>query len=147
MKKNILTILIVSILLVTGCENKTEQLENKINELESQINDMSTSTTISTTTTESTTTSKKTTSTIKKSTNTTTISTTNSTTTTKKTCTYDTWIYWTDEDGKKHSGREVCENAKTRNECKYYDGNGKIIPKPEKFKIGPHPINSCPWEF
>ena len=70
----IFSIMIVSLIILTGCESKTDKLENKINELESQINDMSTSTTTSTTTTttiEFTTTSSSTKSTKKRTTTTT----------------------------------------------------------------------------
>lgn len=153
MKKLIFTIFFISLLLLTGCEDKPKTLNEEPSSTTSTTTSSTTteSTTTSITTKDSaTTTSNKTTSTTKKSTTTTTTTTsatTTSTTTTKKTCTYDTWITWVDEEGKTHSGREICKNAEKREDCKYEDGNGKEISKPKNFIIGPHPINKCPWEF
>lgn len=120
-KRLICSIMIVSLMLLTGCENKTEQLENKINELESQINDMSTSTTSSsTTTTESTTTSSTTKSTKKK-------TTTTSTSTTKfipptvvtRTTSPTYKIPIAKNDGK--NGYKICERSNNNCTCYFND--------------------------
>ncbi len=114
-KRLILSIILVSLMILTGCESKTDKLENKINELESQINDMSTSTTTVTSTTtatifESTTTTSSSTKSTKKKTTTTT-----RTTTGKK-----SFKTWKDEKGNEVKGYEYCNE----DGCKCYLNNG-----------------------
>ncbi len=127
MKKIILTILLLSVFLISGCENKTDKLEDKLNELESTVQDMSTSTTstnipISTEAKQST--QKKTVYKSTSSSATTAVTTTviiqeQTTTTVQTTMRRDKCFF--DEEGPMPNGYMECDS----NGCKCFLNNGK----------------------
>lgn len=124
----IIPVLLMTVVLITGCESKTDKLENKLNELESTVQDMSASTTTTTTipisteakqSTQKKITSKNTTK-LTTTTSTTTITTQEQTTTTEQT-TMRRDKYFFDEEGPMPNGYMECDS----NGCKCFLNNGK----------------------